>query len=217
MDDSVYIHPKALVETDQIGPRTRVWAFAHIMKGAVIGSDCNICDHSFVESSVRIGNRVKIKNGVAVWEKVTIEDDVFLGPYCVLTNDFNCRTRIEIIRENTIEDDVFLGPYCVLTNDFNPRAAIAKGSDGFLPTLVKKGATIGANATVVCGITIGDYAFIAAGAVVTRDVPSYALVVGVPAKLTGYVCQCGEKINFELACTCGRKYQLVDGICSPVE
>ncbi len=187
MDDSVYIHPKALVETDQIGPRTRVWAFAHIMKGAVIGSDCNICDHSFVESSVRIGNRVKIKNGVAVWEKVTIEDDVFLGPYCVLTNDFN------------------------------PRAAIAKGSDGLLPTLVKKGATIGANATVVCGITIGEYAFIAAGAVVTRDVPSYALVVGVPAKLTGYVCQCGEKINFELACTCGRKYQLVEGICSPVE
>ena len=187
MDDSVYIHPKALVETDQIGPRTRVWAFAHIMKGAVIGSDCNIGDHSFVESSVRIGNRVKIKNGVAVWEKVTIEDDVFLGPYCVLTNDFN------------------------------PRAAIAKGSDGLLPTLVKKGATIGANATVVCGITIGEYAFIAAGAVVTRDVPSYALVVGVPAMLTGYVCQCGEKINFELACTCGRKYQLVDGICSPVE
>jgi UDP-2-acetamido-3-amino-2,3-dideoxy-glucuronate N-acetyltransferase len=183
MDNSVYIHPKALVESDQIGDGTRVWAFAHVMKGAIIGSDCNICDHSFVESSVTIGNRVKIKNGVAVWEKVTIEDDVFLGPNCVLTNDIN------------------------------PRAAIAKGSGGFLPTLIKKGATIGANATIVCGITLGQYAFVAAGAVVTRDVPDYALMVGVPAKIKGYICQCGEKIDFSKICICGRKYEFKNNIC----
>jgi len=184
MDQSVFIHPKALVETDQIGTGTRIWAFAHIMKGAVIGNDCNICDHAFVESTVQIGDRVKIKNGVAVWEKVTIEDDVFLGPYCVLTNDIN------------------------------PRAAIAKDSQGFLPTFIKKGATIGANATIVCGITIGEYAFIAAGAVVTKDVQPYALMLGVPAKLSGHMCQCGEKIDFSKTCVCEKKYELKNGICS---
>ena len=183
MNKSIYIHPKALVESDQIGAGTRIWAFAHVMKGAIIGNDCNICDHSFVESSVKIGNRVKIKNGVSVWEKVTIEDDVFLGPNCVLTNDIN------------------------------PRAAIAKGSVGFLPTLIKKGATIGANATIVCGITLGQYAFIAAGAVVTKDVPDYALMVGVPAKLKGYICQCGEKIDFTKACVCSCKYELKNNNC----
>ncbi len=184
MDASVYIHPKALVESDQIGARTRVWAFAHVMKGAVIGSDCNICDHAFVESTVRIGNHVKIKNGVAVWEKVTIEDDVFLGPYCVLTNDIN------------------------------PRAAIAKGSAGYLPTLIKKGATVGANATIVCGATLHEYAFIAAGAVVTKDVPPYGMAVGVPARLVGYVCQCGVKIDFKKPCVCGREYELRNGVCT---
>ncbi len=183
MHNSVYIHPQALVETDQIGPRTRVWAFAHVMKGAVIGSDCNICDHAFVENNVVIGNRVKIKNGVAVWEKVTIEDDAFLGPNCVLTNDIN------------------------------PRSEITKGSESLLPTLIKKGATIGANATIVCGITLGDYCFIAAGAVITKDVLPYALMVGVPAQLNGYMCRCGEKIDFSKPCICSRKYNLIDEVC----
>lgn len=187
MHNSVYIHPKALVETDQIGPRTRIWAFAHVMKGAIIGSDCNICDHTFVENNVTIGNRVKIKNGVAVWEKVTIEDDVFLGPNCVLTNDIN------------------------------PRAEISKDSAGFLPTLIKKGATVGANATVVCGITLGEYSFIAAGAVVTKDVLPYAVMAGVPAQMAGYMCRCGEKIHFSEACICGREYQLIDERCQLVK
>lgn len=182
--EGVFIHPKALVETDQIGEGTRVWAFAHIMEGAVIGRNCNICDHSFIESTVRIGNGVKVKNGVAIWEKVTIEDDVFLGPYCVFTNDLN------------------------------PRAAVQKAHDELVPTLVKRGASIGANATVVCGITVGEYAFIAAGAVVTKDVPPYALMMGVPAKMVGYMCQCGERIEFGRPCPkCGREYELVDGIC----
>ena len=183
MHDSVYIHPQALVETDQIGPRTRIWAFAHVMKRAVIGSDCNICDHAFVESGVTIVNRVKIKNGVAVWEKVTIEDDVFLGPNCVLTNDIN------------------------------PRAEINKGSDRFLPTYIKKGATIGENATIICGITLGEYSFIAAGAVVTRDVVPYSVMVGVPAQMAGYMCRCGEKIHFSKSCVCGRKYQFINKHC----
>ncbi len=182
MDNSVYIHPRALVETDQIGPRTRIWAFAHVMSGAVIGSDCNICDHSFIENNVRIGNRVKIKNGVAVWERVTIEDDVFLGPYCVLTNDIN------------------------------PRAEVYKEGENLSATLIKKGATIGANATILCGITIGEYAFIAAGAVITKDVMPYSLMMGVPAKSKGHMCQCGGKIDYSQKCNCGKKYDIQNGV-----
>ncbi len=179
MDKTVFIHPKALVETEAIGPRTRIWAFAHVMNGAEIGSDCNICDHSFVESTVKIGNHVTVKNGVAIWEKVTIEDGVFLGPYCVLTNDMN------------------------------PRAEVKKGPAGFLPTLIRRGASIGANATIVCGTTIGQYAFVGAGAVVTRDVPDFAIVFGNPAKVKGYMCKCGEKIEaFGKPCPkCGRVYE----------
>ncbi|GBD92542.1 dTDP-3-amino-3,6-dideoxy-alpha-D-galactopyranose 3-N-acetyltransferase [bacterium BMS3Abin05] len=179
MEEAVYIHPKALVETDTIGARTRVWAFAHVMKGAEIGSDCNICDHSFVESTVKIGNLVTVKNGVAIWEKVTVEDGVFLGPYCVFTNDMN------------------------------PRAEVKKGPAGLIPTRICRGASIGANATIVCGITIGRYAFIGAGAVVTKDVPDFAMVYGNPAGIHGYMCACGEKIEtFGKPCPkCGRIYK----------
>jgi acetyltransferase-like isoleucine patch superfamily enzyme len=183
-EKSVFIHPQAIVETDKIGPGTRIWAFAHILAGAEIGRDCNICDHTFIEGRVKIGNRVKIKNGVAIWDRVTIEDDVFLGPYCVLTNDLN------------------------------PRAAIQKTADELVPTLIRRGATIGANATVVCGITIGEYAFIAAGAVVTRDVPPYALMMGVPARQVGYMCRCGERFEIGKPCPgCGREYGIKDGRC----
>ena len=187
MEESVYIHPRALVETDQIGPRTRIWAFAHVLSGAVIGSDCNICDHSFIENNVRIGNRVKIKNGVAVWERVTIEDDVFLGPNCVLTNDIN------------------------------PRSEVKKEGENLSATLIKKGATIGANATILCGITIGEYAFIAAGAVITKDVSPYSLMMGVPAKLKGHMCQCGGKIDYSQKCVCGKKYEIINGVWEPAQ
>ena len=176
-DATVFVHERALCESDAIGPRTRVWAFAHVMKGAVIGADCNVGDHAFVESGARLGDRVTVKNAVLVWDKVTVEDDVFLGPNMVFTNDMN------------------------------PRVAFKKAPDKFLPTLVRRGASIGANATIVCGVTIGENAFVGAGSVVIRDVPPHAMVVGNPARRIGWMCACGEKLPQNLVCTCGRHYR----------
>jgi len=174
---SYFVHPKALVETEAIGEGTRVWAFAHVMNGAVIGKNCNICDHSFVESNVTIGDGVTLKNGVAIW------DGVSLG------------------------DHVFVGPNAVFTNDLNPRAEIKKTHEQFLTTEVQEGASIGANATIVCGITIGRYAFIGAGAVVIRDVPPHALIVGNPARQIGFMCHCGERLPESLVCSCGKIFE----------
>ncbi len=175
---SYFVHPHALVETEQIGEGTRVWAFAHVMKDAVIGAQCNICDHAFVESNVRIGDGVTIKNGVAVW------DGVSLG------------------------DHVFVGPNAVFTNDLNPRAEVKKSREDFVLTDVQEGATIGANATIVCGVTIGRYAFIGAGTVVLRNVPSYAMMVGNPARQIGYMCECGNRLKDSLECGCGNRFEL---------
>ena len=134
---TVFVHEKALCETEDIGAGTRVWAFAHVMKGVSIGEDCNIGDHVFIETGARLGDRVTVKNNVLLWDRVTIEDEVFLGPNAVFTNDLN------------------------------PRVAFKKPPERFLPTLVRRGASIGANATIVCGVTIGEQAFVGAGAVVT--------------------------------------------------
>ncbi len=176
-----YAHPNALVETDNIGSGTRVWAFAHVMNGARIGSDCNLGDHAFVESGAAIGDHVTVKNGVSIWAGVTAEDNVFIGPNVVFTND---RT---------------------------PRAAVKKTPDQFLPTHIREGASLGANVTVVCGITIGRYAFAGAGAVLTRDVPDYAMVIGNPARFVGFVCECGEKLRPDLTCRCGLRYARENG------
>ncbi|MDQ1436393.1 MAG: UDP-2-acetamido-3-amino-2,3-dideoxy-glucuronate N-acetyltransferase [Acidimicrobiaceae bacterium] len=178
LPDSVFVHPAALCESDQIGPRTRVWAFAHVMPGAVVGADCNVCDHAFIESGAVVGNGVTVKNNVLVWDRVCIEDDVFLGPNAVFTNDLR------------------------------PRASIKKGHDGLAPTVVRRGATIGANATIVCGTTIGEGAFVAAGAVAAADVAPYSLVAGNPARHKAWVCWCGEVLADDLACGCGRSYAL---------
>lgn len=159
-----FLHPQALVESDEIGCNSRVWAFAHVMKGARIGQNCNIGEQAYIECGVRLGNNVTVKNGVALWNGVSVEDDVFLGPYCVFTNDPN------------------------------PRAYIKKGADALLPTLVRANATIGANATILCGVTIGRYAFVGAGAVVLRSVPDFALMVGNPCRQIGWMCQCGQKL-----------------------
>jgi UDP-2-acetamido-3-amino-2,3-dideoxy-glucuronate N-acetyltransferase len=177
VSDSFFKHPLALVETDQIGEKTSVWAYAHVMKGAVVGSHCNIGDHAFVETGAVIGNEVTIKNGVAVWQHVTVKDRVFLGPNCSLTNDNRPRSK----------------------RDWSPVA-----------TVIEEGATIGANATIVCGCDIGRYAFIGAGSVVTRPVPDHAVVFGNPGRVRGYVCECCQPLKGPgpaLTCTkCGLSY-----------
>lgn len=149
-----FVHPNALCESSLIGENTRVWAFAHILPGARIGSDCNICDGVFIENNVVVGNRVTIKGGVQLWDGVTLEDDVFVGPNVTFTND----------------------PF--------PRSK--KYPAEFSKTLVRKGASIGANATLLPGITIEQNAMIGAGAVVTHSVPANAIVVGNPARIIGY-------------------------------
>ncbi|WP_131784763.1 acyltransferase [Protofrankia symbiont of Coriaria ruscifolia] len=174
---AVFVHPRGLCESDHVGAGTRIWAFAHVMPGARIGRDCNVCDHAFVESGAVVGDRVTIKNAVLIWDLVTVEDDAFLGPNMIFTNDMN------------------------------PRAEVKKGPDRLDRTLVRRGATIGANATIVCGTTLGEYCFVAAGAVVIRDVAAHALVVGNPARQVGWVCACGERLDDELSCTCGRTYE----------
>jgi len=179
MESKPLIHPKALVDKGaSIGARTRIWAFAHILPGAVIGEDCNICDHTFIEGAVLIGNRVTIKCGVYLWDGVNIEDDVFIGPCAVFTNDLRPRSKV-----------------------YPPE---------FLKTILRRGCSIGANATVLPGVTIGRWAMAAAGAVITRDVPDFQIVLGNPAHFHSWVCQCGQKLNFysvaKAKCDCGRKY-----------
>jgi len=171
-------HPLAVVESDAVGAGTRVWAFAHVMRVATVGSGCNVGEGAFIETGVTVGNDVTIKNGVAVYAGVTIEDEAFLGPHCVFTNDLRPRS-----------------------------GRFKKTAEAFLPTHIARGASIGANATVVCGHRVGEYAMVAAGAVVTKDVPPYTLVAGVPARAIGFVCACGENLSPRLSCTCGRAYE----------
>jgi UDP-2-acetamido-3-amino-2,3-dideoxy-glucuronate N-acetyltransferase len=155
MNDGVYIHPQALCESEHVGSRTRISAFAHVLSGAVIGEDCNVCDGVFVENAARIGDRVTIKCGVQIWDGVTLEDDVFVGPNATFTNDLMPRSR--------------------------------KWHGTPTPTIVEAGASIGANATVLAGVTIGRDAMVGAGSVVTKSVPSNAVVVGNPARIVDYV------------------------------
>ncbi|HTL69816.1 MAG TPA: acyltransferase [Candidatus Eisenbacteria bacterium] len=174
-----FFHPQSLVDRGaRVGGGTRVWAFAHVMAGAVVGADGNVGDHSFVESGARLGDRVTLKNGVSVWDGVTVEDDVFIGPNAAFTND--------------------------------PRP-VSRRQNPFVPTLLKKGACVGANATVVCGVTVGRYAFVGAGAVVTRDLPDHSLAYGNPARVQGYACECRAALVFRsgrAACrACGLRFR----------
>jgi UDP-2-acetamido-3-amino-2,3-dideoxy-glucuronate N-acetyltransferase len=179
--DAVFVHASGLCESDDVGAGTRVWAFAHVLKGASVGRDCNICDGAYVESGAVLGDRVTVKNQVMVFAGVTVADDVFLGPGVTFTNDLR------------------------------PRAHIKKQGDELVPTVVGRGATLGARVVVVCGVTIGAHAFVGAGAVVTRDVPDHGFVVGNPGRLIGWACVCGERLPEGLVCLCGRRYELVDG------
>ena len=177
-----YVHPSSYIDEDVIiGDGTKVWFFCHLQKGCKIGKNCSLGQNVNISNNVRIGNGVKIQNNVAVYEGVEIEDDVFCGPSCVFTNDLT------------------------------PRAKYPKGHENYKKTLIKRGASVGANATVVCGHTVGEWALIGAGAVVSSDVPAHALMLGVPARRKGWVCECGALLKDGLKCSeCGREYKETD-------
>ena len=182
-DKNYFVHESAYVDDNvTIGSGTKVWHFCHIQSGAVIGEKCSLGQNVNISKDVTIGNGVKIQNNVSVYEGVTLEDCVFCGPSCVFTNDLT------------------------------PRARYPKGSAGYKKTIVHHDATIGANATIVCNHEIGEYATIAAGAVVTKNVIPHALMAGVPAKQIGWVCECGQVLEKDLKCPdCARQFKLEDG------
>ena len=166
--EGVFVHERGLCESATVGAGTRIWAHAHVMKGAVVGRGCNIGEGSFVEAGAVLGDFCTVKNGVAVWDMVVCEDYVFLGPDACLTNDFI------------------------------PRSAFKKDpATEFRPTRIREGASVGANATLVCGITLGRHSMVGAGAVVTRDVPDFALVVGTPARRIARIGRGGERLEVD--------------------
>jgi len=191
-DKRYFVHESSYTDDDvEIGKDTKIWHFSHVMHGVRIGRNCTLGQNVLVGPNVKIGNNVKIQNNVSVYEGVILEDEVFCGPSCVFTNDLN------------------------------PRAAYPKGPSGYVQTLVKRGASIGANATIVCGHTLGEHSFIGAGAVVTKDVPAYAVVYGNPGEIKGWICQCGQPLKFvssEAGCnSCKRRYRKDGENVSPVE
>jgi acetyltransferase-like isoleucine patch superfamily enzyme len=196
MSDDVYVHPTALCDTEDIGPGSRLWAYVHVLDGAKIGANVNLGDHAFVENGAVLGDRVTVKNGVMIWMGVTVEDDCFLGPGMKFTNDLWPRSpRMTHIPE-------------VPHRYGDP-------SRWMVETRVCRGAAIGAGAIIVAGVTIGAYATIAAGSVVTKDVPTHALVMGNPARQNGWMCMCGAKLTDQgdsWTCPhCERAYTLADG------
>ncbi len=176
-----FVHKSSYVDDNlEIGENTKIWHFSHIQSGARIGKNCSLAQNVNVSNNVVIGNNVKIQNNVSVYEGVTLEDYVFCGPSMVFTNDLS------------------------------PRSKYPKGSQAYNKTLVKYGASIGANATIVAGNTIGKWAMVGAGSVVVSDVKDYSLVVGLPAKHIGWVCECGERLDKSLICkNCSKEYQFV--------
>ncbi len=154
MQNEIFVHDKAICETRQVGAKTRIWAFSHILPDAKIGENCNICEHVFIENNVIIGNNVTIKSGVQLWDGVELEDNTFIGPNVTFTNDHFPRSK--------------------------------EYPEKFLNTTVHKGASIGANATILPGIEVGQYAMVGAGSVVTMNIPAHAIVVGNPAKIIGF-------------------------------
>jgi len=177
-----FVHPSSFLEENvHIGRGTKIWYFCHVRHNARIGENCNIGQSVFIGENVRIGSSCKIQNNVSIYAGVTLEDYVFCGPSMVFTN--------------------ILNPRCLYPQN-NP--------EDYISTLVKRGASIGANATIVCGHTVGEHAFIGAGSVVTKDVPAYAFAYGNPARLHGWMCECGIKLNLisgKASCAkCFRRY-----------
>jgi UDP-2-acetamido-3-amino-2,3-dideoxy-glucuronate N-acetyltransferase len=169
MGNNFFIHQSSCIDENvEIGEGTKIWHFSHIQSGTRIGKNCVLGQNVNVGNNVVIGNYVKIQNNVSVYEGVTLEDYVFCGPSMVFTNIIDPRSKY-------------------------PQA----GSKYYIKTLVKEGASLGANSTILCGITIGKFAFVGAGAVVTKDVPDYALVIGSPARITGWLSEAGQKLQFD--------------------
>ncbi len=179
---SPMIHPSAIVDPGaRIGPGTRVWPFCYVSGGATVGARCMLGQNVFVADHATIGNNVKVENNVSVFDGVVLEDDVFCGPSVVFTNEKTPRS-----------------------------GAPRKRLGDLVKTRVERGASIGANATILCGVTIRRWAFVAAGAVITQDVPAYAIAAGVPAAVIGWACECGLRLTFfaeEAVCSCGKGYQ----------
>ncbi len=182
-----YKHPTAIVESDKIGEGSKVWHFVHIREHVEIGKNCNIGKSVYVDADVKIGYNVKIQNFSTIYKGVELEDDVFVGPSVVFTNDLY------------------------------PRAFIW-GDDKIVQTFVKKGSSIGANSTIICGLIIGEYSMVGAGSVVTKDVPPFGLVFGNPARLKGFVCYCGKKLSNIIEkneeeivynCECGKTVKII--------
>ena len=173
-----YVHPTSFVDNDvEIGEGTKIWHFSHIQSGARIGRNCSFGQNVNISNNVKVGNGCKVQNNVSLYEGVELEDHVFCGPSCVFTNDLT------------------------------PRAKYPKGHAGYKKTIVEEGASIGANATIVCGHRIGKWALIGAGAVVTSNVPSHALMLGIPARRKGWACECGALLPEGLVCDqCSQKY-----------
>lgn len=178
--NSFFVHPTSIVDDNvKIGEGTNVWHFSHIQSGARIGKGCSFGQNVNISNNVKVGNGVKVQNNVSLYEGVELEDYVFCGPSMVFTNDLT------------------------------PRARYPKEHAGYKRTLIKHDATLGANCTIICGHTVGEYATIAAGAVVTKDVEPHALMEGIPAKRIGWVCECGQVLGKDLVCPdCRREYEL---------
>lgn len=193
METKYFVHESSFVDDNvEIGEDTKIWHFSHIQSGAKIGKDCVLGQNVNVGNNVVIGNFVKIQNNVSIYEGVTLEDYVFCGPSMVFTNIVDPRSKYPQV-----------------------------GSKYYLKTLVKEGASLGANSTILCGITIGKYAFIGAGAVVTKDVPDYALVIGNPARIEGWMSEAGQKLLFdqEGIANCrksNRKYKLENNVVTDI-
>lgn len=185
-DNTYFVHESSIIDNDvQIGAGTKIWYFCHVQSGARIGENCSFGQNVNISNNVKIGNGCKIQNNVSLYEGVELEDYVFCGPSMVFTNDLT------------------------------PRAKYPKGHEGYKRTVLHTGATVGANATVVCGHELGKWSMVAAGAVVTHNVKPYSLVAGNPARHIGWVCECGNRLkNENLVCECGRKYVNIadDGI-----